>query len=1042
MQDITGHEKIHISAETFNCHGFAQSSEYVMNRLNSCNILCLTETWIWPHEVNVISDTIRNHPTTKNSSQEYTVISKCGMNDRAQDYSGRGYGGVAVIVKNNASFSVKEIITASDRIAAAGIYDRYERLVQVVCSAYLPYFDGDKTRLAQYIETIDALQSLIDKYASLAPFKILGDFNTQLPISKKLNKFWYKEKGFTLYSSVLYDFLIHNNLTSADLHFKQNPRYTFFCHTSQKYTWIDHVICNTKDMHLVNKCNIIHEEPENVSDHLPVRIEFTLLLDAIHEQKINAGYIAQPKWSNAQKNDKYLQITTSKLSQMEKFSIPNTGTENLKEIFNNRFEEINNILTDAASEAGCIPHKTLKPKAYWCPELSALRDKKRIWWSIWVGCNKPRSGIVFDILKDLKKKFRQLCRKNINAISRKPIDTLNSHFDNKDMCAFWNKLKSNNHSKISSKLIPKDFENHYRHTMTDNGDLTEDQEQTSQYVKTRASKLSCICTDKVYTHYKKDCTSCGYKGHASDISNTDLTISESSIRSAIKSLKKSPSSGCDGISVNHMFYALSDPLIKALCELYSAMIATSIIPDIFEVGIIIPILKKATLCSNDPSNYRPITLSSVHSKIVELSLIPEDTAAETQFGFRKGRGTSTAVSLAHDVVKYMNNHGSSVYVCSLDAQKCFDSIWHDGLFHKLIGKIPDLHWIFLYKWYKSSKAKVRWEGELSEIFSISKGMRQGSILSPRLFSIFINDLLLQLQSNENGVRLYNFKLNAIAYADDINLFSTTATGLQKLIDTCNSYAKKWRIKFNPAKTKCIQIGKSTLKTPPTWTLDGETVKLSDETTILGVNFMNDMRAESHIKNRIRACNQSVFKFTTSGALYPGLNCKVKTHLWNTINCPVLSYGLETIHISNADLEELKTTQGTVIKRGLGLNKRSHYHRVLKACNITPIEKIISNNAARLYHNIFQCNTPARTFQSLLLSSYIITGRAETGTLLDRVVRAGYKPLNLILKKPKIAQNTMNEDGLVDSLKDLLHHENYQKPWSQEHMLANLLTKAF
>ena len=153
-------------------------------------------------------------------------------------------------------------------------------------------------------------------------------------------------------------------------------------------------------------------------------------------------------------------------------------------------------------------------------------------------------------------------------------------------------------------------------------------------------------------------------------------------------------------------------------------------------------------------------------------------------------------------------------------------------------------------------------------------------------------------------------------------------------------------------------------------------------------------------------------------------------------------GLETIHISNADLKELKTTQGTVIKRGLGLSKRSHYHRVLKACNITPIEKIISDNAARLYHNIFQCNTPARTFQSLLLSSYILTGKAETGTLLDRVIRAGHKPHNLILKKPKIEQNTTNEDGLVDSLKDLLHHENYQKPWSQEHMLANLLTKAF
>ena len=329
-----------------------------------------------------------------------------------------------------------------------------------------------------------------------------------------------------------------------------------------------------------------------------------------------------------------------------------------------------------------------------------------------------------------------------------------------------------------------------------------------------------------------------------------------------------------------------------------------------------------------------------------------------------------------------------------------------------------------------------------QIFSISKGMRQGSILSPRLFSVFIDDLLQQLKSNVNGMKIYNLKLNAIAYADDINLFSTTTTGLQKLLDICDSYAKKWRIKFNPTKTKCTQIGKSALKIPPTWTLDGETIKLSDETTILGVNFTTDLKARSHIKNRIRACNQSVFKFSTAGSLYPGLNCEVKTHLWNTINCPVLTYGLETIHISKTELEELQSTQGTIVKRGLGLSKRSHYHRVLQACSITPIEQVIANNTVRLYHNIFQCDTPAKVFQSLLLASYILTGKAESGTLIDRVIKAGYSPLNVILSKPKFKQNTANEDGLVDSLRQLLHHENYQKPWSLEHLLSNLLTKAF
>ena len=106
----------------------------------------------------------------------------------------------------------------------------------------------------------------------------------------------------------------------------------------------------------------------------------------------------------------------------------------------------------------------------------------------------------------------------------------------------------------------------------------------------------------------------------------------------------------------------------------------------------------------------------------------------------------------------MNNHNTPVYICSLDAQKCFDSIWHDVLFHKVSGHLSDLQWIFLYKWYISSKAQVRWADQLSNQFNISKG-----ILSPRLFSIFINDLLSDLQSKECGVQIHNFMLNLLAY---------------------------------------------------------------------------------------------------------------------------------------------------------------------------------------------------------------------------------------------------------------------------------------
>ena len=109
-----------------------------------------------------------------------------------------------------------------------------------------------------------------------------------------------------------------------------------------------------------------------------------------------------------------------------------------------------------------------------------------------------------------------------------------------------------------------------------------------------------------------------------------------------------------------------------------------------------PILKNSTLEPNIPNNYRPISLSSVHTKLVEYNLMPEDTDSENLFAFRKGRGTTFATSLLNDTAAYTKARGSPLYVCSLDAEKCFDSIWHPGLFYKLIDIIPNAHWLFLY----------------------------------------------------------------------------------------------------------------------------------------------------------------------------------------------------------------------------------------------------------------------------------------------------------------------------------------------------------
>ena len=102
--------------------------------------------------------------------------------------------------------------------------------------------------------------------------------------------------------------------------------------------------------------------------------------------------------------------------------------------------------------------------------------------------------------------------------------------------------------------------------------------------------------------------------------------------------------------------------------------------------------------------------------------------------------------------------------------------------------------------------------------SLTKGTRQGSILSPYFFNIFIDDLLLELQATKSGVAIGDVLINSFAYADDVTVISTSAKGLQTLIDKCHIYSQKWRFRFGLKKTKCMVVGNNLFQHEPKWYL--------------------------------------------------------------------------------------------------------------------------------------------------------------------------------------------------------------------------------
>ena len=150
---------------------------------------------------------------------------------------------------------------------------------------------------------------------------------------------------------------------------------------------------------------------------------------------------------------------------------------------------------------------------------------------------------------------------------------------------------------------------------------------------------------------------------------------------------------------------------------------------------------------------------------------------------------------------YYKNRGTTVYVTFLDASKAFDRLNYWLLFDKLIKKHVPLFIIkLLCFWYTSQKMFVRWGATTSTQFTVSNGVKQGGIISPILFNVYMDDLSIALNSSGIGGYLGAAFLNHLCYADDLCLISLSSNGMQQLLNICQNYATNHQLLYNGAKS--------------------------------------------------------------------------------------------------------------------------------------------------------------------------------------------------------------------------------------------------
>ena len=196
-----------------------------------------------------------------------------------------------------------------------------------------------------------------------------------------------------------------------------------------------------------------------------------------------------------------------------------------------------------------------------------------------------------------------------------------------------------------------------------------------------------------------------------------------------------------------------------------------------------------------------------------------------QFGFKEHLSTTQCSWLVMEVCGYYVRKGTSVICTLLDCSKAFDKCLFDKLFQKMIKrKVPPIVIRVLVFVYEEQEGCVKLAGVSSATFSITNGTRQGSVLSPTLFSVYLDDLLVLLRKEGLGCHVSGVWMGAAGYADDLVLLAPTRETMAKMLEVCEDYARDHNLVFscddNPVKSKsktiymCGRSGKNVPESVP------------------------------------------------------------------------------------------------------------------------------------------------------------------------------------------------------------------------------------
>ena len=662
------------------------------------------------------------------------------------------------------------------------------------------------------------------------------------------------------------------------------------CHRWNGSSVVDYIVADKTIYPLIQTFQVL-DLLEQISDHCPISAVINLSLIKRWSNANNTYSISVPKkvkW-NAQSEGIFKLRLTDQNVQTKLLDISNNRFQDGEGI-DRAVQELSQIFTHAADIPG------MKKK-----NISRYKQKKA------KRTKKPWFG---DELTKL--------RRNLKTAGQ----ALAKNFSNNIMRQSFFKLKKQYKSAVASKkkqykqILYRRIEELHNENPKEYWELFDQLKDCDD--NTNTSSNCPIDENEWINHYTK---LLGPKRHDADkakeiekevnamknepyFSELDYQISQNEIFKAVKSLKNNKAVGIDQIS-NEMIKAAMPLMINPLKNIFNAILCNKHYPEAWKLGIIVNLFKSGDIYDTD--NYRGLTINSCLAKVFNtimnnrlISYLDKNRViSDKQIGFKKKARTSDHIFVINTLFRKFMKGNKKLYMCFVDFRKAYDSVWRDALMMKLMRSgIKGNFFGVIENMYQGCKSCIKGNGVLSDVFPCDTGVRQGDVMSPNLFNLYINDLPDLFENDTDSPMLVDQFIHCLLYADDLVLLSLSVDGLQNKLNRLHEYCEKWALTINTKKTQVMCMTNDSISDTERVIYLGEVgLKWVSSYKYLGIEIHCDGKMQATMENLCVRGWKATFKIRSA---FKGLDVCPATRLkfFDALVRPIICYGSEVWGVLN------------------------------------------------------------------------------------------------------------------------------------------------